>query len=210
MTLASLAAFAGAIFVLFFTPGPGNLAMVARTLDAGPVHGWVYGAGIIIGDLFWLTVAVFGLAAAAQLASDQPGLFWAARLVGAGLLFWFAYGALRGVWRPAKAAAPLPRVTPGGLAATLAAGVAMPLTNPKPIVFYLAFLPAFFDLSRVDAASYLAMVAIMLIMFALTAGVHVTLADRARGWMAARGVRRWADLVTGLVLAGVGLVLLVR
>lgn len=208
MTLASLTAFAGAILILFFTPGPGNLAMVARTLDAGPVHGWVYGAGIITGDIIWLTVAVFGLAAAAELASGQPVLFLAARLIGAAILLWFAWGALRGFLKPKPAGASLPRVTGAGLAATYVVGVAMPMTNPKPIVFYLSLLPAFFDLSLVDAVSYGAMVAIMLAMYALTAAVHVGLAERARGWMASRGVKRWADLVTAVILAGVAVLLL--
>ncbi len=82
MTPLTLAAFAGAIFILFFTPGPGNVAMVARTLDAGPAHGFVYGGGIITGDIFWLTVAITGLSAAADAASGYQGLFWIAKLAG--------------------------------------------------------------------------------------------------------------------------------
>ena len=83
MTPLTLAAFAGAIFILFFTPGPGNVAMVARTLDAGPAHGFVYGGGIITGDIFWLTVAITGLSAAPRrprairVCSGSPS--WAGR-----------------------------------------------------------------------------------------------------------------------------------
>ncbi len=54
------------------------------------------------------------------------------------------------------------------------------------------------------------MVAIMLAMYALTAGVHVGLAHRARGWLKARGIKRWADAVTGLIMVIVAVVLLVR
>ncbi|MFW5661315.1 MAG: LysE family translocator [Oceanicaulis sp.] len=213
MTLASLAAFAGAIFVLFFTPGPGNVAMVARTLDAGPAHGFVYGAGIITGDIFWLTVAVFGLAAAAEAAQDYAPAFFAAKLVGAAILLWFAWGAFQSYRRPKDGSgvgAARAALSKRGLAATYAAGVAMPLTNPKPIVFYLSLLPAFFDLSAVDARSYAAMIAIMLAMYAVTASVHVGLAHRARHWLAAKGVKRRADLVTAIVLAGVAVLLLAR
>ncbi len=213
MTLLSLAAFAGALFVLFFTPGPGNVAMVARTLDAGPVHGFVYGGGIITGDIFWLTVAITGLSAAAQAASAYAGWFWAAKIAGAAILFWFAWGAFQSYRHPAPGAgvtAERARLSKRGLAATYAAGVAMPLTNPKPIVFYLTLLPAFFDLSAVTPATYAVMVAIMLAMYALTATVHVGLAHGARHWLTARGVKRWADLITAVILASVAVVLLVR
>lgn len=213
MTLLSLAAFAGAIFVLFFTPGPGNVAMVARTLEAGPVHGFVYGGGIITGDIFWLTVAVFGLAAASEAASDYAQLFWVAKILGAVILLWFSWGAFQSYRTPKQGAgvrAERARLSKRGLAATYAAGIAMPLTNPKPIVFYLTLLPAFFDLSRVTAVSYAAMIAIMLAMYAVTATVHVGLAHRARHWLAEKGVKRWADLLTAVILAGVAVLLLLR
>lgn len=210
MTLLSLAAFAGAIFVLFFTPGPGNVAMVARTLDAGPVHGFVYGGGIITGDIFWLTVAITGLSAAAEAASAYAGWFWAAKIAGAGILLWFAWGAFQSYRTPKAADPQTRRVSKRGLAATYAAGVAMPLTNPKPIVFYLSLLPAFFDLSSVTPATYAAMVGIMLAMYGVTASVHVGLAHRARHWLAAKGVKRWADLSTAVILTGVAGLLLLR
>jgi|GEM_PF-324677 threonine/homoserine/homoserine lactone efflux protein len=213
MTLLSLAAFAGAIFVLFLTPGPGNIAMVARTLDAGPTHGVTYGLGILTGDIVWLSLAVFGLAAASQMASDYASLFWIAKIAGAGILLWSAFGAFQSYRSPRQGAgvsAERARLSKRGLAATYAAGVAMPMTNPKPIVFYLTFLPAFFDLSRVTALSYAAMIAIMGTMFVVFAFVYVGLAHRARHWLAEKGVKRWADLLTAVILAGVAVLLLVR
>jgi len=104
MTLLSLAAFAGAIFVLFLTPGPGNIAMVARTLDAGPTHGVTYGLGILTGDIVWLSLAVFGLAAASQMASDYASLFWIAKIAGAGILLWSAFGAFQSYRSPRQGA----------------------------------------------------------------------------------------------------------
>jgi threonine/homoserine/homoserine lactone efflux protein len=161
MSLITLAAFAGAIFILFLTPGPGNIAMVGRTLDAGPSHGVTYGLGILTGDIFWLTLAVFGLAAAAEVAGEYAQFFWIAKIIGAGILLWFAWGAFQGWRNPAPADAPLAPVSKRGLVMTYAAGVAMPLTNPKPIIFYLTFLPAFFDLTVVGPLSYLAMIGVM-------------------------------------------------
>jgi len=207
MTFLTLTAFAGAIFVLFFTPGPGNVAMVARTLDAGPVHGFIYGGGIITGDIFWLTVAITGLTA---LSGALGPSVWIVKLVGAGVLIWFAFRAFQSFANPQTPDRIKGSTSRLGYLATYLAGVAMPLTNPKPIVFYLSFLPAFFDLSQVDLRAYFAMVVIMLVMYAVTAAVHVGLAHRARNWLKAKGVKRWADAITGVIMLAVAMLLLVR
>ena len=207
MSAQSLALFAGSIFLLFMTPGPGNAAMIARTLDRGPAHGVSYGLGILTGDIVWLTIAITGLAAASQ-AFEPAALI--IKFAGAGVLLWFAYSAFMSFRHPSPASAPLAPVRKRDLLGTYAVGITMPLSNPKAIVFYLSFLPAFFDLSEVTPVSYAAMIAIMLAMFALFAGVYVGLAHRARHWLLSRGVKRWADLATALVMLGVAILLLVR
>lgn len=207
MTFSSLALFAGAIFVLFMTPGPGNAAMIARTLDRGPAHGVAYGLGILTGDIFWLTVAITGLAAA---SAAFAGFALVIKFVGAAILVWFAWNAFQGFLNPKPPDAPLPATRKRDLAGTYAAGVTMPLSNPKAIVFYLSILPAVFDLSQVSIANYITMIAIMLAMFALFAFAYVGLAHRARDWLLTRGFRRWADLATAIVMLTVALILLLR
>ena len=73
MTPETLLLFAGALVALFATPGPGTATMVARTLDAGPWNAAIYGSGILLGDVFWFTLAVTGLSA---LATQLSGGFW--------------------------------------------------------------------------------------------------------------------------------------
>ncbi|PIW29261.1 MAG: LysE family translocator [Rhodobacterales bacterium CG15_BIG_FIL_POST_REV_8_21_14_020_59_13] len=201
----SLALFAAALLILFFTPGPGNIAMVARTLDAGPVHGFIYGAGIITGDIFWFTVAVSGLTAVADRIGPAGWIF---KIIGVAILLWFSWKAFQSFRNPKVAQIRKP--TRMGLAATYLAGIAMPLTNPKPIIFYLTLLPSFFDLNQVDLAAWLVMVSIMLAMYLLTATVHVGLAHRARNWLQEKGVKRWADAVTALVMLGIAILLVLR
>ncbi|MBI1236398.1 MAG: LysE family translocator [Alphaproteobacteria bacterium] len=205
MSLDSLTLFAAALLILFFTPGPGNVAMVARTLDAGPAHGFIYGAGIITGDIFWFTVAVTGLTAVADRIGPAGWIF---KIIGVAILLWFAWTAFQSFRNPKVAKIRKP--TRMGLAATYLAGIAMPLTNPKPIIFYLTLLPSFFDLSQVDLTAWLVMVSIMLAMYLLTASVHVGLAHRARNWLQERGVKRWADGVTALVMLGIAILLVLR
>ncbi|WP_420430414.1 LysE family translocator [Hyphobacterium sp.] len=205
MPIENYVLFGAALLLLFFSPGPGNVAMVARTLDDGPVHGFAYGGGIITGDIIWFTLAVTGLAAAAALVGPAG---WVFKFVGVVILLWFAWKSFSSFRNPTVTRLKTPSHL--GLAATYLAGIAMPLTNPKPIVFYLTLLPSFFDLSLIDPAAYLAMVAIMLAMYLVTATVHVGLAHRARNWLQEKGVKRWADGVTALVMLGIAALLIAR
>lgn len=205
MTPESLIAFAGAIFLLFFTPGPGVAAIVARTLDAGPRHGALIGAGIFSGDVILLTIAVTGLSAAAGQLGPLTLIF---RIAGAAYLLWMAGQSLWKAVKPARR--PLVFASgKAGLAGSYAAGLAMPFSNPKPIAFYLAFVPAFFDISDLRPAGYAAMVGVMSALATLHLLVHVGLAHKARGWMSAPKVRRAMDAMTGLIFLAVAALLLI-
>ena len=59
-------AFAAAMFVLAVTPGPGVLATVSRTLVIGFRPSIPFMAGLILGDLVYLLLAIYGLSFAAR------------------------------------------------------------------------------------------------------------------------------------------------
>ncbi|WP_417497304.1 LysE family translocator [Maricaulis sp.] len=207
MTAENLLLFAGALLILFVTPGPGIAAMVARTLDAGPWHAAMYGVGILTGDIFWFTLAVTGLSAVAQ----QLETVWLiAKLVGAGYLFWMAGTAWWSAWTGAR---PKPVFAAGskrGWAGTYLAGLAMPLSNPKPIIFYLTLVPAFIPLEAITPPVYALMVLIMLLLAVPTAGAYIGAAHKARDWLKTPAVRRGADLLTGTVMLVIAIILLLR
>src|SRR6056297_1289922 len=62
LTIPQIALYAGALFVLFLTPGPVWLATAARAL----AHGWQAAIplvlGVALGDALWSLAAVLGLA----------------------------------------------------------------------------------------------------------------------------------------------------
>lgn len=211
MSTATYFAFAASLLVLFLTPGPGVLAMVGRTLNGGIWQGSSYGFGILTGDIIWLTVAITGLAAASEAVEAAGAWVWGVKIIGAGILLWFAWSSFRGVIHP-KPGGSVSTGMPSkrSLAATYAAGIAMPLSNPKAIAFYLSFVPAFFDLSVVGPAEYAQMVIILFAMGVVFIGVYVGGAHKARDWLAASGLKRWADGVTAVLLTGVAVLLLVR
>ena len=56
-----LAFYAGGIFVLFLTPGPVWMAIVARTLSGGIDSAWPLALGVVVGDILWPILAILGV-----------------------------------------------------------------------------------------------------------------------------------------------------
>ena len=56
-----LVLYAGALFVLFLTPGPVWLALMARAVSGGFQAAWPLALGVAIGDLIWPLVAIGGM-----------------------------------------------------------------------------------------------------------------------------------------------------
>ena len=82
LSLAQIALYAGALFVLFITPGPVWLATAARAL----AHGWQAAIplvlGVALGDAVWSITALLGLAwIVGELAWLMDALKWVAVIV---------------------------------------------------------------------------------------------------------------------------------
>ena len=63
MTLswADLMLYCGALLILFLTPGPVWLALMARGLSGGFHAAWPLALGVAIGDIVWPLVAILGI-----------------------------------------------------------------------------------------------------------------------------------------------------
>jgi len=147
----NLVALAGATLLLATTPGPGVLACVSRAITSGFRQAAMLALGIVVGDLVFLILAVYGLAALAKMF--EP-LFLIARYGGGIYLIWQG---LR-MWRQAT---PARMAKPDCTAhiSCLISGLLVTLSNPKAIVFYLSFIPAFFQFEALETVDMLAIVA---------------------------------------------------
>ena len=131
-------AFLPAACALNLMPGSDMMSCLGQGLRAGPRAALVAEAGISVGDLLLVTLAGLGLGAALL---QVPGLFDALRWVGAAYLLWLAYLTCRASpQRPDMPAEPPGRAFRSGLGVNL--------TNPKVILFVLAFIPQFVDPTR--------------------------------------------------------------
>ena len=88
MDLTALIVFASALFVAAASPGPGIAAIVARVLGLGMNGAVPFTAGVALGDVVWLTVAILGLAVVAQ---TFQGVFLAIKYAGVAYLLYLAW-----------------------------------------------------------------------------------------------------------------------
>jgi len=130
----TLAAFVPAALALNLTPGADMLFCFGQGLRSGPRAAVAASAGIGMGGMVHVTVAGLGLG---TLVATLPWAFDVIRWIGVAYLLYLAWQALR-FRAPASGDGP-------GLGAMRAfgAGFGVNLTNPKVILFVLAFIPQF-------------------------------------------------------------------
>ncbi|SEP79811.1 LysE family translocator [Thalassovita taeanensis] len=131
-------AFIPAALALNLTPGADMMFCLGQGVRSGPRPAVAASAGISAGAFVHALAAGLGLSA---LIAAQPGAFDVIRWVGVGYLLWLAVQSLR------------MGAVPSGAPAVPAArafreGMVVNLTNPKVILFVLAFIPQFVDPAR--------------------------------------------------------------
>jgi len=125
-------------------PGPGMTALVARSVSGGAITGFTMLAGLILGDLIYLSIAVFGLAVIAHTYNSVFTLInWAASLYLCMLAWQFWCHKPQAINIDQKA-------TKRELASAWLSGLTITLGNPKTIAFYLAILPLVISLDNVS------------------------------------------------------------
>ncbi|MEM9578499.1 MAG: LysE family translocator [Pseudomonadota bacterium] len=128
-----LAAFVPAALALNVTPGADMMFCVAQGLRSGPRGAWAASAGVSTGTIVHVLIAGAGLSA---LLLRWPLAFDVIRWVGVAYLLWLAVHVLRKT-PDRQADAPVARQR------AYRTGLIVNLTNPKVILFVLAFIPQF-------------------------------------------------------------------
>jgi putative LysE/RhtB family amino acid efflux pump len=123
-------------FAIAFALGPIGLLVIRRTIERGWVNGFLSGLGVATADAAYGAVAAFGLTAVTELL---VGIDRALGLIGGTVLVVIAVRSLRDAL--ATTDAPTARAERGRFDSPLGAWgsmVALTLTNPATILFFLA------------------------------------------------------------------------
>ncbi|OWU86689.1 threonine transporter RhtB [Oceanicola sp. 22II-s10i] len=195
-----LLAFLPAGLALNLTPGADMMFCVGQGLRRGPGPAWAASGGIALGAFIHGLVAGLGLGA---LVAAHPGLFDVIRWVGVAYLLWLAVTSLR-------AKAP-DAVDTRGARHAFRDGLLVNLTNPKVILFTLAFVPQFVDIARGQVLAQFLTFALMLSIggfiinglagaFAAGVGKRMATSDSVSRWLGRASAGIFAALALRLAL----------
>lgn len=193
--------YAGALFVLFLTPGPVWVAMVARALSGGFNAAWPLALGVVIGDVLWPLLAILGVAWVVQ---TYDGILDALRYIAAVVFILMGLGLIRKADTLMSADS---RLTRPGAWAGFVAGLAAILGNPKAILFYMGMLPGFFDLSGVTPIDIVAVCAISALVPLIGNLILAAFVGRARRLLQSPEALKKTNQIAGVLLILVGCVI---
>ena len=198
MTVETALGLSLALFLFCFMPGPGVLAVTARSMSSGFRPAMGLAVGMTVGDLFYAVIAMVGLAAIGRLLGE---FFIFVKMAGAGYLIWM--GLQLWIKKPAPLAeAGTPRNTK--FSRDFLVGFAVSLGNPKVVLFYLGFLPAFIDLAHLKAWDIVVVTSLVAVVICGTLALWAYAARfLVRFFTSLKAVRR-LNRSAGTVLIGAG------
>ena len=126
---------------LIIKPGPDLTCTIATALADGKTRATTLMFGLIAGCWLWILLLTAGVA---SFFTAHLTTMTVIQIIGAAYIAYLAYGAFADAFRSVRAASPdaLRPATARGLRLFLR-GIAMSMSNPLTILFFLAFLPNF-------------------------------------------------------------------
>ena len=201
LNLNDLLLYAGALFVLFMTPGPVWVALIARTMAGGFAAAWPLALGVVIGDVMWAVLAILGVTwVASQIDGFMAILTW----VACGTFLFMGYMVLK---HADAGISENSRLTRPGVWAGFVAGLAVILGNPKAILFFMGMLPGFFDLTTLTTPDIVAIGALSAVVPFVGNMIMAVSIGRVRQVLKSPKALRRMNITAGLLLISVGLVI---
>ncbi|PKG78136.1 hypothetical protein CXF80_07295 [Shewanella sp. Actino-trap-3] len=168
------------VIALFFTmlilaivPGPAVFAVVSRSFSNGFTHGAAMTFGVLLGDFLYILLALFGLS---TIAHAMGPAFELIKYASALYLCWLGVSMLRTTANGVQLAA-APKVN---LAKNLLTGIIIALGNPKALIFYVSFFPAFVPMNQVDFTDVIIILTIATLSFGSVNLIYAYLATSAK------------------------------
>ena len=204
MSLEASISFFIAIFIFGITPGPGTFALLGKALSSGVKDCLPMSLGMTISDIVYLVLATFGLAV---IAENYSGLFLAIRFIGAAYLMYLGWK----MWT-VKVESEISEASdkPISFVSSFIQGFLISASNPKVILFYIAFLPTFIDLTALSTSDIFLLAT--LTFFALMFGLMMVSygASSVRRYLKSEKAIKRLNRTAGSIMFGAGIFLLSR
>lgn len=202
MTLSSILALLGAMIVLAAIPSVSVLVVSTRSATFGFLHGIFTTLGIVLGDIIFILIAIWGLS---FLAETTGSFFFLIQYLGG--IYLILLGIKLSQSKTEETI--IETTTNSSLLSSFLTGLLITLGDQKATLFYLGFFPAFVDITQI---SYRDTLIILIITILAVGGVklgYVIIANQARLWMNAK-IKKGMNLVASCIMIAVGVFLIIK
>ena len=196
-----LAFYALAVLILFLTPGPVWIALLARSMSGGFQAAWPLVLGVAVGDAVWPILAILGVS---WLVNEVDGVMVLLRF--SATLIFVIMGTFL-IFKGDRNLGENSHLTRPGISAGFAAGIFVILGNPKAIIFYMGVLPSFFDLKYVTGLDIVVIVLVSVATPLLGNLILAVFVNKIRSVLTSSRMIAGINKVSGLLLIFVGLVI---
>lgn len=203
MDFLTILTFSGMLFIFMASPGPGTFAIVARALGSGFSHAFAMSLGMVLGDLIFLLLAIFGLSAMAQMLGD---IFIIVKYTGGIYLIYLGIKIFRS--KPSRTS--IKSIKSISLLSDFISGLLVCLSNPKVILFYLGFLPTFVELSTLKMADIFLISFLVILILSFVLGSYSYFAARASQSIRKEKTQTIMNRFAGSLMISAGFALIVK
>ena len=196
-------AFLVASILFIQVPGPSLLFTIGRALTVGRREALLSVVGNAIGVVAQVVLVAVGLGAVVAASATA---YTAIKVLGAAYVVWLGVQAIR---HRADARLAMENAAPARRGHPVRIGFTVGATNPKTIVFFVAFLPQFTDPTGPVALQTVVLGLVFGLMAVASDGAWAIAAGKARDWFARRPSRLDAlSAAGGTMMVGLGATML--
>jgi threonine/homoserine/homoserine lactone efflux protein len=201
-TTGHLAAFVVASLLFIQVPGPSLLFTIGRALTVGRRDALLSVVGNALGFTVQIVAVAVGLG---PVVASSAEAFLALKLVGAAYVVYLGVQAVRHRGDARRALESPVGATPRAPLASVRTGFVVGATNPKTIVFFVAFLPQFVDAGSPAAPQVLVLGTVFAVLACASDAVWALAAGQARAWFAREPARLdGLSAAGGVMMVGLG------
>ena len=203
MTLWSSLAPIGAMFLLAASPGPGVFATISRAIASGFTNASLLVIGIVVGDIIFLLLAIYGLNLVAQVLGN---FFILVKYIGGTYLIYLGYK----IWVSKVETHKILESNELSWKTNFFSGLLITLANPKVIIFYLGFLPAFMNLEILTTTDIIISIIIVSTTLSSVLLTYAYTAIKAKEFLKSQSAMDKLNKTSGGVMVSAGSLLILK
>jgi len=203
MTILNILSLTTAVFVLALLPGIGVFTTISRAIASGFNSALYVILGIVLGDILFLLVAIYGL----NLIVKSYGEFFVfVKYLGSLYLIYLGYK----IYISKAEIESIDLKKSVSKKSSFVSGLLITLSNPKVVVFYLSFLPAFIDLNNFKLVDVVIVVFIVFTTLSFVLLGYAYIASKTKDIFKSSAKLELLNKVSALIMVFMGLFLILR